>query len=253
MDTISIQKVIVCGFPHCGTTILRSILGHLPNVYEVVDETHVITEEHVAAAQCQGKDTVLIKYPHCVDLFHQKYSDYYKIFILRNPAFVFSSINARFMNPAYPLELKPSPLQYDSAAKAFTTYKNCGGDDDKMICLKYEDLFDSDGGHRAIDLVIEKFWKKTTPVEIYKNELYNNKSHSYFDKSDINEPPKPTNHDFYRTWQINQPFECMNDAGKINLTEEQIELLDTLPNIQNVYQKPVSSIRSITQDLNETQ
>ena len=38
------QKILICGFPHCGTSILKSIIGHIEDVEEIYDEISVITK-----------------------------------------------------------------------------------------------------------------------------------------------------------------------------------------------------------------
>ena len=42
-----VKKIIIFGFPHCGTTILRTILSHIPEVYEIVYETEYIDEKEI--------------------------------------------------------------------------------------------------------------------------------------------------------------------------------------------------------------
>ena len=38
------KKIIIFGFPHSGTTILRNIISHIENVYEIVDEVSKIDD-----------------------------------------------------------------------------------------------------------------------------------------------------------------------------------------------------------------
>ncbi len=40
------QKIIIFGFPHCGTSILKSVMGHCPLIHEMVEETtEAVAEE----------------------------------------------------------------------------------------------------------------------------------------------------------------------------------------------------------------
>ncbi len=32
------KKILICGYSHCGTTILKSIIGHIEDVEEIIDE-----------------------------------------------------------------------------------------------------------------------------------------------------------------------------------------------------------------------
>ena len=38
-------NILIFGFPHCGTTILRCIMGHINDVHEVMDEIYM-DDEH---------------------------------------------------------------------------------------------------------------------------------------------------------------------------------------------------------------
>ena len=39
------NKIIIFGFPHCGTTILKSIIGHIDEVQEIIPECSFIEEK----------------------------------------------------------------------------------------------------------------------------------------------------------------------------------------------------------------
>ena len=109
------QKILVCGFPHCGTSILKSILGHIEEVEEIYGETVVINTN-------SNKKFILCKYPFTYDkFFDEEYKDYIKIFIIRNPLFVFSSLNKRF---EYKIPNCHSFNVYINTLKKFIKYKN---------------------------------------------------------------------------------------------------------------------------------
>jgi hypothetical protein len=38
------KKIMICGFPHCGTSILKSILGHIDIVEEIKHECTIINK-----------------------------------------------------------------------------------------------------------------------------------------------------------------------------------------------------------------
>ena len=38
------QKIIIFGFPHTGTSILKSIIGHCENVEEIINESITISK-----------------------------------------------------------------------------------------------------------------------------------------------------------------------------------------------------------------
>lgn len=58
------RKVLITGFPHCGTSIVKSKLGECSNAYEHPEEAMAVTDAMQAAAQSEGKDVVLVKWPH---------------------------------------------------------------------------------------------------------------------------------------------------------------------------------------------
>ena len=34
----ALRKILICGYSHCGTTILKSIIGHIDEVEEIINE-----------------------------------------------------------------------------------------------------------------------------------------------------------------------------------------------------------------------
>ena len=49
------QKIIVIGFPHTGTTILKSIIGHIDEVEEIIHEEKEIRQEDIDNASSNKK------------------------------------------------------------------------------------------------------------------------------------------------------------------------------------------------------
>jgi hypothetical protein len=90
------KKLMVTGFPHCGTTILKSVIGHCDNVKELVHETAIICEEDMNS----DHEFILCKWPWAREntFRDKKFNDYIKIFIIRNPLWIYSSLNKRCDN-----------------------------------------------------------------------------------------------------------------------------------------------------------
>ena len=86
-DNVYMKKILITGYSHSGTTILISIIGHIDNVHEIIDETDIVTQNHLTDAKNNNKDIVLIKRPILTkkDILHELYKDYIKIFIMRDP------------------------------------------------------------------------------------------------------------------------------------------------------------------------
>tara|TARA_Y100000389_G_scaffold70210_2_gene66925 strand:- start:7034 stop:7705 length:672 start_codon:yes stop_codon:yes gene_type:complete len=214
------QKLLVCGYSHCGTTILKSIIGHIEDVEEIIDECKSIKKS-------TNKKYILCKYPQAESsFFSEGYKDYIKIFIIRNPLYVFSSINKRYGH--YKLSEKHSIEGYIGTVKLFIKYKNNPEKD--IYTIKYEELFKNN--FEELKKIFDDIGFKYDD-RIFDNSKYTNKSHS--DVKLVNNKPKNKEHKLYRNWQINQPFECLNDISKTDLNEEQIEQLVNDPDILELY------------------
>ena len=220
------QKILIHGFPHCGTSILKSIMGHIEEVEEILNETNIIN-------QTSNKKFILCKYPFTQDnFFDEKYKDYIKIFIIRNPLFVFSSLNKRFN---YKIRNNHNFDVYVNTLKKFIKYKN--NPKKNIYTIKYEDLFENNyGGLKGILNDIGFQYNDS----IFDNCKYTNICHTKVKLLD--KKPQNNNHNHYRTWQINQPFISNNDISKIDLSKEQIEkivnnqyVLQIYPDINSVF------------------
>ena len=133
MDKKTLKRIIITGFPHSGTTILRAIIGHIPSVYEARKECIKPTREDINAAIQEGKKYILTKWPWAREFLSSKYKDHIKIFVMRNPLLVFSSWKRRFGR--FPDE--EAIEEYLYAVKEFVKRPHL----DNLYLIKYEDLF----------------------------------------------------------------------------------------------------------------
>ena len=70
------KKIIVFGFPHCGTTILRSIIGHIDEVYEDYHEKKEVNKNTIILPH---KKYHLCKFPFTMnDFFGKKIEQFFK-------------------------------------------------------------------------------------------------------------------------------------------------------------------------------
>lgn len=160
------KKIIIFGFPHSGTSILKSIIGHIDNVYEIIDETKYININKFKI----NKEFILCKYPYTIpEFFGDKYNDYIKIFIVRNPLFVYSSLNKRF---SYNLSKRSnlSISSYINTIKTFIYYLNHPMKN--LYLIKYEDLFTDN--FKQLKLILNDL-KLNYSDDIFDNLKYTNK------------------------------------------------------------------------------
>ena len=220
------KKIIIFGFPHTGTTILRSIIGHIENVYEIVDEVSKIDDN----IDYINYNFVLCKWPYLINenTLLTEYSDYIKIFIIRNPLYVFSSLNKRFENTIP--DINHTINKYIDTIKQFNYFKNTKSIDN-LFLIKYEDIFENN--YKNIKYIFDEIGFNYND-DIFDNSKYINKvQHG----NNLTIPPKTppnVNHTKYRLFQINQNFENTNDNNKIDLTNEQYQILTTDINIKSI-------------------
>jgi len=218
------KKIIIFGFSHCGTTILKSIIGHIDEVYEVINETDKFNDfKNVPAS----KKYILHKYPQYNKRFitDKYYKDYIKIFIIRNPIFVYSSLNKR---TNYILSDYHSIHKYINILKDFIYYRD--NPIKQLYTIRYEDIFPNN--YEALKKILDDIGLN------YNDTIFDNSNYMNYCKTGIElMPEKPSNkdHSHYRTWQINQTFTSNNDIAKVDLTEQQKQKIMTDSNILEVY------------------
>jgi hypothetical protein len=228
-----IKKVIVFGFSHCGTTILKSIIGHIDDVYEIIDEVDIIEDSFIKEAE--DKKFILCKYPQAKDIFFSDlYDDYIKIFIIRNPLWVYSSLNKR---TNYNITDYHSIDKFINVCSFYNYYKL--NTKQNLYLIRYEDMFNNN--YDELKSIFNNIGFDYDD-SIFNNELYINKSHSH-----ITEIPKDevanTDHDRYRTYQINQPFKKNNDIQKIDLIYSQIDKIINNDEIKLIYPNIFNTIK----------
>jgi hypothetical protein len=215
------RRIIIFGFPHCGTSILKSIIGHITNVKEQIGESYSLPDN-----SC---DYIVGKWPFMRDeFFTSTYQDYIKIFIIRNPLWVFSSLNQRY---EYNIDHNHSFERYVNTCKKFLFHQQCP--QPNLFLLKYEDLFEND--YKNLKSCLSDIGLQYTE-DIFDNSKFINK----ISPGTLSPSIKPDNrgiynHIPYRTWQINQPLENQNFPSKIDLSPGQLKRIQEHPVIKLIY------------------
>ena len=219
----SSKPILICGFPHCGTSILKSIIGHIEDVDEIIRETDYISVDKLNNSKHKY---VLGKTPYFKDkILTKKYDDYIKIVIIRNPCYVYSSLNKRY-NYKIPvgLGLENHYLKFLEKINYLKNKKR-----ENLYTIFYEDLFNNN--FEKLRDILDRIGLKYTE-DIFNNSKYNN---FIVDKNIPKVLPLRTDHDNFRTYQINQPFENMNNPDKIDLTEKQKNIIISNPLINKYF------------------
>lgn len=230
------KKIVIFGFPHTGTTIMKSIIGHIPDVYEIINEQLSIEEDDVRIAESTNKKFILCKFPYWTNKFMEdRFKEYYKIFIVRNPVYVYTSLNKRFSvmqydDQGYKIMNNQVPLwKYSDTVRLFNWFK-VNSPLERMMTIKYEDFFDNN--FQNIKNILDNIGLT------YTDEIFDNSKYKNYSVNGVQIPEeKPSNfkHSEYRTWQINQPFVNNNIPGSVFLLQEQIEHFKSCPHIGKIY------------------
>lgn len=237
------KKIIVLGFPHCGTTILKSVISHIDEVHNIVEETEEITPKEIALAEASGKKYILCKFPFIRDkFFTSNYEDYIKILIIRNPLWVFSSLNKRMeykISESHNIDkyIEHCSLylkQLQETKTQQTEGQETEGQEElkpkNIYFLKYENLFENN--YKNIRDILDSIGFN------YTDNIFDNTKYANLVTPAIAIPKTKVEnklHGQYRTWQINQSFVNNNDVSKLDLKKEQIEKLTNNDTIKQLY------------------
>jgi len=227
----TINKIIIFGFSHCGTTILKSIIGHIDEVFEIIDETSIIKINYLKRMFKKNKNCkyILCKFPQFLDSFinDKIYNDYIKIFIIRNPIFVYSSLNKR---KEFNIGSHHHISKYLYILKQFFHYTKYPVKN--LYTIKYEDLFYNN--YQELKKILDSIGFKYSN-KIFNNAKYLNKLCEKIKSKKQCQKTSNMDHKLYRQWQINQPFKSNNNISKISLTDEQIEIIKNNEEILKLY------------------
>lgn len=224
------NKIIIFGFPHCGTTITKCIIGHSESIEEIYNEAYEV--KHTPES---GKFAA-IKWPWTFPVFFEdRYKDYIKIFIIRNPLFVFSSLNRRFN---YNLPNDHSLNEYFKTASLFLHFKMQPMEN--LYTIRYEDLFDND--YQNFKNILNNIGIKYTD-QIFQNTNYTNYASNgeLYDSRNIE-------HDKFRSWQINRPFVNNNNYNNVEITPEQADAFLNNKDVITLYPSLVNDISNMVKN-----
>ena len=228
-------KILVTGFPHSGTSILKSKFGECSNLHEVPFETAFVRPEDIHYSG--DKENILIKYPMLpVDIRaggiaytrhpDSRYYEYTIIMVIRNPWNVYTGMIKAGSNPMNNLtvdggnsEYHSKVEEYEVAAELFRQARD--NNYPNIYAIRYEDFFPNN---------FEKLRELMDKLNLqYTEELFTNRTKDYIHWPGKEYANIKNNEDYqsdryaYRTWQINQPFQNMN--SEVNIPDELSDIL----------------------------
>jgi hypothetical protein len=227
------QRILVTGFPHCGTTILRAKIGDCKDVYDSVGEF----AEPINYSDSIKNKWYVWKCPFLHTEFRNNGFSIKKdtwmepdiiIPIIRNPWYVFTSLHKRGTdnNEFDVLDNRQghSASYYLNAAEVILDAFQKKYE--KVYPIKYEEMFDND---------FEKLREIFDSIGLeYDDSLFQSRTKVYEHHS----IPfvEDYNSDSYnaelRVWQINQPFQNMN--GDVDIPDELSDILENSPIIKQL-------------------
>jgi len=228
------KTVFIFGFHHSGTTILRTILGHIEGAKTFLPEADPTDQPDFA------KDATLrvFKNPEVKEeYFSDAYRDIVRIFLVRDPLQVLSSCNRRYRND--PQVARRTAENYLRMSSIFVRTRE--NPPPTLHHIRYEDMFQD--GHKAIRDALDRHGIKHDD-SIFQNQLRKNVSHK--GQTPAHTPrnrPKDTDHELLRLYQMNQPFQDNNDPSKVHLLQSQIDAIRSDPLLPLIYPDLAESIR----------
>lgn len=225
------MKIIVVGFPHCGTSILKCKLGDARDCFDIHREMSKISAADLVAAKKRNISHVVTKFPSIppeletcgFDLSKSKtYSDYKVVFIIRDPRYCFTSIKQRGLN-VHTVH-RTNIATYHKTIAMFDRLRTSPMPN--VFTITYEELFTP-----ALEDLMHGLGLQP-PESLESREESKGQHYSLGYALPSVEPPRKT-HDAFRTWQINQPFRNMNT--NIDLTEKELEEIYKSPVVCKMY------------------
>lgn len=198
--------IMVYGFPHSGTTILRKLIGEHSQIYDFYNE---VEEPPIS------KGPLVFKIPMLPD---DRHNECKRIMIMKNPYDIFGSFYMRF-GEAYLSYPGRRVSDYERFVQHFLTTSD--------FTIKYEEL-----GKR----LPEVFEYLGFEYEGIKNSpAYISFEHKWIPEEKPTHQVEGPDHAYYRQWQINQPFQDMTGQSAKNLPEYGREFINESEIIKQLY------------------
>ncbi len=207
------QKILVTGFAHCGTTILRAKIA---DCKFVIDQPLEFGDPpQTGQTYVENAKWYVWKHPFLHTQFRDKgfqskkdswLNNIIVVPIIRNPWYAFTSILKRIDNKYNPTDGLSLNYYFNAAERILDAFQN---NYEGVYPIRYEDMFEND--FEKLKTLFDKIGLE------YDDEIFLNRQRDYkFNNADFDPNFKGEYKDEkFRTWQINQPFENMNKEVNI--------------------------------------
>ena len=217
------MRILIAGFPHSGTSILRKIIGNHPRILDYHEREIVSYRESSRLARLarmltgryRGKENIVFKWPFH-DVEHRTNADR-MIYIIRNPFDVFGSLRLRF-GDVLPDNHRPDAWQ------AYARYFLDKPVSDRHFKIRYEDLF-----ARNFNVLQQAMaWMGLD----WRDEMLETESRyapiQYYGGLPRQEPPR-IEHGAFRAWQTAQKLSDKTGQSRRHLDEASRTLFSAMP------------------------
>lgn len=222
-----INKILIIGFPHSGTTVLRAKMGDCENSIELTTESDyvdAVMATNIPDQSIIAKTTNIVTNRAIKQFFEPDglapedntfYHDYHIVSIIKNPYEIFGSISRRFEGEKLNnIDTKVHGFStFERFAQFWLKYRD--GSEPRYHCIKYEELFDNN--FSCLKNLFSKIGLE------YKENIFKEKQGHYalqdvsmlqaknIEESYIKNDKRPLDSDnsVYRAWQVNQKFQPM--------------------------------------------
>ena len=241
-----INKILIIGFPHSGTTVLRAKMGDCENAIELTNETDYvdavlatnIPDQTIIAKTTNVPRSQVVKEalkdngvaPENIPLYH----DYHIVAIIKNPYEIFGSLSRRFgaqyinnfdsQNKEIKMRVNQAGFSGEHCAShSLSTFENFAkfwlkyrsGSEPRYHCIQYEEIFDNNFSclknlFSKIGLTYDEniFQERQGDYCLQDIPISKAKDIEKFYKEHNAKPPDSDN-SIHRTWQIYQSFKPM--------------------------------------------
>lgn len=215
------MRILIAGFPHSGTSILRKLVGNHPDVHDhFASETRRYTRDdrllrRVIPRRYGGKRHVVFKWP-----FHDvegATNAHRVIYIVRSPFDAFGSLWQRFGGE---LPADHSPAAWQSYARFLLQRPSS----ERHCFVRYEDLFRDDyQAIRSLMTWLGLDWHE----DIVRTE--SRYAPIRFAGDRPHGEPERSDHAAFRAWQTSQAFVDKSGQSRRHLPAHLAQALSSLP------------------------